>query len=123
MNLLLELGILFLICLVGEWIAALLPFVLPSSVISMLLLLALLLCGAVKERSIQSTARFLIGNMGLFFVPALVGTLEYLEILQSQAIPFLVVSLLTTPIIYFFTAWSIQLAMKLLVRRKERRHG
>ena len=92
MNLLLELGILFLIRPVGEWIAPpCSPLYCRPASSSMLLLLALLLCGAVKERSILSpAARFLIGNMGLFFVPALVGTLEYLEILQSQAIPFLV---------------------------------
>lgn len=70
MNLILEFCIVFLICMAGEWIAAFLPFTLPASVISLLLLLILLLCGGVKERTIQGTSQFLIGNMGLFFIPA-----------------------------------------------------
>ena len=107
MNLILEFCIVFLICMAGEWIAAFLPFTLPASVIS-------LLCGGVKERTIQGTSQFLIGNMGLFFIPAIVGTLEYLDVLKLQAIPFLVVTLVSTPVVYAVTAWSIRLFMKML---------
>lgn len=53
MNLIVEFCIVFLICMAGEWIAALLPFTLPASVISLILLLILLLSGGVKERTIQ----------------------------------------------------------------------
>lgn len=74
----------------------------------------LLLCGGVKERTIQGTSQFLIGNMGLFFIPAIVGTLEYLDVLKLQAIPFLVVTLASTPVVYAVTAWSIRLFMKML---------
>ena len=35
----------------------------------------LLLSGGVKERTIQGTSHFLIDNMGLFFIPSVVGTL------------------------------------------------
>ena len=42
----------------------------PASVISMLLLMALLLTGVVKERRIQTVSRFLVTNMGLFFIPS-----------------------------------------------------
>ena len=69
MNLIVEFCIVFLICMAGEWIAALLPFTLPASVISLILLLILLLSGGVKERTIQGTSHFLIDNMGLFFIP------------------------------------------------------
>ena len=114
MDLILEFCIVFLICMAGEWIAAFLPFTLPASVISLLLLLILLLCGGVKERTIQGTSQFLIGNMGLFFIPPIVGTLEYLDVLKLQAIPFLVVTLVSTPVVYAVTAWSIRLFMKML---------
>ena len=43
MNLIFELGILFLICMAGEGIATLLPIMIPASVISLILLLILLL--------------------------------------------------------------------------------
>ena len=114
MNLIFELGILFLICMAGEGIATLLPIMIPASVISLILLLILLLCGGVKERTIQGTSQFLIGNMGLFFIPAIVGTLEYLDVLKLQAFPFLEVRLVSTPVVYAVTAWSIRLFMKML---------
>ena len=113
MNLIVEFCIVFLICMAGEWIAALLPFTLPASVISLILLLILLLSGGVKERTIQGTSHFLIDNMGLFFIPSVVGTLEYLDVLKLQFVPFLVVSLVSTPLVYAATAWSVRLLMKL----------
>lgn len=56
MNLIVEFCIVFLICMAGEWIAALLPFTLPASVISLILLLILLLSGGVKERTAADEA-------------------------------------------------------------------
>lgn len=121
MNLIVEFCVVFLICMAGEWIAALLPFTLPASVISLILLLILLLSGAVKEQTIQGTSHFLIDNMGLFFIPAIVGTLEYLDVLKLQIVPFLVISLVSTPLVYAAAAWSVRLFMKLF-RKKEVPH-
>ena len=87
MNLIFELGILFLICMAGEGIATLLPIMIPASVISLILLLILLLSGVLKERQIRQSAAFLTENMGILFIPAAVGTLEYLDVLKAQAIP------------------------------------
>ena len=69
MNLIVEFCIVFLICMAGEWIAALLPFTLPASVISLILLLILLLSGGVKERTIQGTSHFLMTIWGCFSFP------------------------------------------------------
>ena len=122
MNLIFELGILFLICMAGEGIAALLPIMIPASVISLILLLILLLSGVLKERQIRQSAAFLTENMGILFIPAAVGTLEYLDVLKAQAIPFLLITVVSTPIVYFITAWSVQLLMKLFNRKKVQHH-
>lgn len=121
MNVMLELALILVICLVGEWIAGLLPVAFPASVISMVLLMVLLMTGVVKERQIRTVSHFFVVNMGLFFVPALVGTLAYTDVLSAQLIPFLVVTFLTTPVVYLVTAWSVQLLMKAL-RKKEGAH-
>ena len=121
MKLISELGVLVLVCLAGEGLSALIPMGIPASVISLVLLLLLLLSGTVKERHIQQSSAFLTENMGIFFVPASVGTLEYLDILKAQAVPFLAVTLLSTPVVYFITAWTVRFLMK-LVNRKEARH-
>lgn len=73
LHILTELSLIFALCLAGEGIAALLPVAFPASVISMLLLMALLLTGVVKERRIQTVSRFLVTNMGLIFHPLLSG--------------------------------------------------
>lgn len=122
MNLIFELGILFLICMAGEGIAVLLPITIPASVISLILLLILLLSGVLKERQIRQSAVFLTENMGILFIPAAVGTLEYLDVLKAQAIPFLLITVVSTPIVYFITAWSVQLLMKLFNRKKVQHH-
>ena len=116
-----EFGLILVICLAGEWIAALLPFAFPASVISMVLLLILLLVGAVKERQIQTLSKFLVVNMGLFFIPSLVGTLEHTQTLMTNLIPFLVITFLTTPLVYLAAAWSVQLLTG-ISGRKEKKH-
>jgi len=114
----LELGLILLVCLAGEWIAALLPFAFPASVISMVLLAILLMTGVVKEKLLSTVSKFLVVNMGLFFVPALVGTLEYADVLSSALLPFLAVTFLTTPVVYLVTAWSVQLLMRAMGKKK-----
>ena len=122
MNLIVEFCVVFLICMVGEWISALLPFTLPASVVSLIILLILLLSGRVKERTIQGTSQFLINNMGMLFIPSVVGTLEYLDVLKLQFMPFLVVSIVSTPLFYVATAWSVQLLMKLFKKKEVAHH-
>ncbi len=114
-----EISILFGICLLSEGIAAILPFTFPASVISMLILAALLLSGVVKPKHIQLLSGFFMANMGMFFIPSLVGTLEYAEVLKASFLPFLVITLVTTPIVYLVTAWTVQL----LIRRLGRKGG
>lgn len=111
MNMMGELTLIFGVCLVGELVSALLSVAFPASVISMVLLLALLLCGAVKERQIDRTSRFLVSNMSFFFLPPCVGILEYAQVLRSQLLPFLLICVLTTPLVYCVTAWTVQLLL------------
>ena len=122
MDLILELGLLFAVCLLGQWGAELLPIPVPGSVVSLLLLLVLLLSGRVRQERFERSGDFFLGNMGIFFVPALVGILEHLALLRSVALPFLAVTLLTTPIVYCAAAWTTQLLMK-RQRRKEGPHA
>ena len=107
-----EIAIIFGICLVSEGISALLPIPFPASVISLLLLLALLLAGGVKDRHIRRTCGFFTGNMAFFFIPPCVGILDHWSTLSSVLLPFLLISILTTPLVYLVTAWVIQLAMR-----------
>ena len=90
--------------------------------VSLIILLILLLSGGVKERTIQGTSQFLINSMGMLFIPSVVGTLEYLDVLKLQIVPFLVVSIVSTPLVYLATAWSVQLLMKLFKKKEDASH-
>lgn len=117
MNIMSEIALILVICLAGEAVAALLPVAFPASVISMVLLMILLLCGAVKQRQIQLVADFFVVNMGLFFVPALVGILAYVDVLKRLLLPFVVVVALTTPVVYLVTGWTVQLLMQRMQKK------
>ena len=119
MNIMSELALILAVCLAGEGIAAILPVSFPASVISMVLLTVLLLTGVIKQRQIQAVSTFFIVNMGLFFVPALVGTLQYAQLLKELLVPFLLVTLLSTPVVYLVTAWTVRLLIGKRAKAKE----
>lgn len=123
MNIMGELALIFGICLVGEGVAALLPVTFPASVISMVLLMVLLLTGVVKDRHIQTASHFLVANMAFFFLPSFVGLLEHIELLKSQLVPLLLIIVLTTPVVYLVTGWTVRLLMLRHRNRKEDRHA
>ena len=117
-----EIGLIFGICLAGEAIAALLPVAFPGSVISMILLLALLLSGVVKTRHIQRVSGFLMANMSFVFLPSCVSIMEHLPVLMPRILPVFLICFLTVPLIYFVTAWTVQ-GMMALRHRKEKEHA
>ena len=119
MNIMGQLALIFGLSLVGEGVAALLPVSFPSSVISMVLLMALLLTGVIKDKHIKTVSNFLVANMAFFFIPSFVGIVEHGTLMKSQALPLLVSVGLTTPVVYLVTGWTVQLLM--LRRRKGER--
>lgn len=111
-----EAAIVFGVCLVCEGIAALLPFTFPGSVLSMLVLLLLLLSGVVKTRHIGRICAFFVSNMAFFFLPSCVGLMEHWGALSAVLLPFFAIAVLTTPLVYAVTGWTVQLLMR---RRKK----
>ena len=114
-----EIAIVFGICLLCEGVSALLPFPFPGSVLSMLVLLALLLSGVIKERHIGRVCAFFLGNMAFFFLPSCVGIMEQWGVLSAVLLPFFAIAALTTPLVYAVTGWTVQL----LMARQKRKEG
>jgi holin-like protein len=75
--------------LAGDWIARLLPFAFPGSIIGMLLLFAALATGVVKAEWVEQGSGLLIKYMAVMFVPLGVGLVDYLGLLSRGALPFL----------------------------------
>lgn len=108
-KLLVQIGIVFTICLVGEGIARLLPFAFPASVISMILLFLLLLSGALKVEHIREKGNFLLRNMAFFFIPSGVALIEQTDVLHGKVLPLLAVCLITTVLTFAVSALTIRL--------------
>ena len=102
-KLLVQIGIVFGICLLGELIAKLLPFVFPSSVISMILLFLLLLSGLLKVEHIREKGDFLLKNMAFFFIPSGVALIEQMDVLKGK------ICLITTILTFMVSAFTIRL--------------
>lgn len=108
-----ELAIIFAVCLLGEFITSLLPFSFSASVLSMIILLFLLVIKALKYESIRSTADFLTSNMAVLFIPYGVKILQYLDIIKENLILFMLIVLITTPVVYGVTALTAGIIIKL----------
>lgn len=121
MKLLVQIGIVFGICLVGEGIAQILPFPFPASVISMILLLVLLLTKVVKVHYIQQKAEFLLKNMAFFFIPAGVALIKQVDAVKDSALILLFICFVSTFLTFGATALTIKFVLYLQNRTKERR--
>lgn len=120
MKLLGQIGIVFGICLLGELIAAVLPFAFPPSIISLLLLLILLGTKLLKIEHIERKADFLLQNMAFFFIPAGVGILEHAQILRGCWWQLLVICTVSLILVFVSTAWTV-LGVLALQRKVELR--
>ena len=107
------------VCLVGEAVSSVLPFAFPASVIAMVLLLILLFSGLVKPKHLGQTGNFLLDNMALFFVPSCTSIVKYLDVLLENAWVIVVISLITTPLVFAVTGHVVQLTVKLLKIEQE----
>lgn len=107
MEIILELIIILGACFIGEILSAVLPFSFPSSIIAMILLFLLLLCGILKEKHLSHVGDFLLKNMSIFFLPAAVGILEYFSIIRQALIPFLLICAITLLLTFAATAYTV----------------
>lgn len=123
MNIMAEAAIIFGVCLISEGLSALIPVAFPASVIALLLLGLLLFTRILKPEHIQRLSGFLVANMAFFFLPSCVGVMEHAPIILRQLAPFLLISFLTTPLIYFVTAWSVQLLIRRSKGKEARKHA
>jgi len=120
MKILVQLALIFGLCLAGEAIAAVLPIPFPGSVLAMLLLLVLLLCGAVKERHVKDAGGWLLDNMAFFFLPPSVALLEQYQLLSGKLWQFIAVCVLSTLATFFAAFAAVSLTMKLMEGRAKK---
>lgn len=122
MKIMMQIAIIFLLCLIGEVIAAVLPFPFPASVISMILVFCFLLWGPLKVYHIRKQTDFLLDNMAFFFIPPAVSIVENLHYMEGKLGILIFICFITVFTTFAITAWTVTAMVKLDERRKERRH-
>ena len=110
----LELAVILAVCFLGDVLVTVLPFNFSASVLSMIILLILLVTKAIKFDYIKNSASFFTSNMAVLFIPYGVKLLQYLDVIKENLLLFLIIVLVTTPVVYGVTAFTAQLVMKLV---------
>lgn len=103
---------------VGELIVWLTDIPIPSSIVGMLLLTALLKMKVIRLEWVKGMADFLISNMGFFFVPPGVALMLYLDIIRAELMPIVLATVVSTMLVLIITGWTHQ-----RIKNKEWKNG
>ena len=115
-----QLAILIGCLAVGELVVWLTGVPVPSSILGMLLLTALLQMGVVKLEWVEALSNFLVANMGFFFVPPGVALMLYFDIIRAEFWPIVISVVASTLLVLVMTGWSHHLTRLILKRLKRK---
>jgi holin-like protein len=115
---LLQIAMLALFWLAGEAMVRMTGLAVPGGVVGLALAFALLACGVVRPSSLQHGANWLLGQMLLFFVPAVPAVMDHRELLGVTGAKILVVILAGTAAVMASTALTVELFHRLASRRE-----
>lgn len=107
-----QIGLVFSVCLAGEFIATVLPIAFPASVIAMILLLALLTTKIIRPDHIKEKSDFLLKNMAFFFIPSGVAIMASYDEIRGSLGALLFICVATTILTFGVTAWTVQAIIK-----------
>ncbi len=100
---------LLILCqLLGEIIARVLGLAVPGSVIGMVILFAGLCVKGDVPKDLNATAKGLLSNLSLLFVPAGVGLMDSLDIIETNWMPIAATLVLSTALTLGVTALVMQ---------------
>ena len=115
-----QFGIIAGVSFAGELLYALLPFPIPASVYGLVLMVLLLVTHVVKLEMVEETADFLIGMMGIFFVPSSVGLMNSFDIIKGNVLQLFLICVISTIVVMVVTGLVAQLIMKISGKKEEK---
>lgn len=101
----------------AEYLVLWLHLPLPANLVGMLILLMLILCRVVPLRWVRAGAAWLLAEMLLFFVPAVVAVVNYAQLLMVDGWRICLVIALSTLLVLGATAWVVDKVYRYEVRR------
>ena len=118
-----QVSLIFLICLICEGLASLLPFPCPGSVLSMVVLFLLFAFKVIKPEQIKETSGLLLGNMMFVFLPSFVSIMNYFDVLKHIAVQFILVIVVSTMVTFLVGGAVVSLVSQLQDRHHARKEG
>jgi len=97
----------------GEVLNSLIPLPVPAGIYGMVILFLLLLSGVLPVAAVRETGLFLVEIMPVMFIPAAVGLMDSWDLLSSRALPYLVLTVVST---FVVMAVSGRVTQRLLKR-------
>ena len=113
---LLQIGLLVLFSLAGQKIAGVLDLPVPGGIVGLILVLGLLASGKLQVQAVRRGANWLLGEMLLFFVPAVMSLLDHHEFLGMLGLKVLATIVAGTAMVMIGTALTIDLCYRWMNR-------
>ncbi len=102
---------------IAHMLCMVIPFPIPEAVIAMLLVFAALLTKIFPEDKLQRTGDFLLANLSICFLPAIVQLMSYADLLKDIWFPFFVVCILSTVVTFVVTIGAVSLTLRLMDKK------
>lgn len=91
----------------AQYLVSWLHLPLPANLVGMVMMLALIVCRVIPLNWIRAGARWLLAEMLLFFVPAVVAVVNYTQLLLVDGWRIFAVIALSTLMVLGATAWVV----------------
>ena len=117
-RLVVEVAVLLAIYFLGCQIAAWWHLPIPGGVIGMALLLLAFALGLIKPATLQLGAGVLMGEMLLFFIPALMSLLDYGALVRDDGWRILLVIGVSTLLVMVVTAFTVEAVCRWRLRHE-----
>ena len=107
-----QIGLLYILFQVGNWIQDFFHLMIPGSVIGMILLFLLLVFNIIKVSWIESGAGLLIKHLTLFFIPVTVGIMNYFDLFKGKGFILILIVIVSTLIVMITSGYLSQWLVK-----------
>ncbi|GHD97143.1 MULTISPECIES: CidA/LrgA family protein [Pseudocitrobacter] len=101
----------------AEYLVNWLNLPLPANLVGMVLMLALIVCRIVPLKWVRAGSRWLLAEMLLFFVPAVVAVVNYAQLLMVDGWRIFLVIALSTMMVLGATAWVVDKVYRYELKR------
>lgn len=109
--------------LFAQWLVEVWNLPLPANLVGMLMMLALIVCRVIPLKWVRAGSRWLLAEMLLFFVPAVVAVVNYAQLLMVDGWRIFLVIAISTSLVLGATALVVDKVYRYELAREARRQA